>query len=262
MTSRGPLLALIFALVPVVVFAVLLFATTRDPARADFELLPLNPGGPVGVAQLQQEDDRLEGRIVVWGLGPGSRHLVHLRGPGAACRPEGAQRAPRALALPELVADPNGVAFARVRARAEDDVVEPGHLLMVFAGPGAARANTRVACGDLFDGGAIGAAALASVGPGAGARAEVSTIIQLRGGRPIGGPQRIAARAGERVALAIRSDLPDEVTIAGLGLTNQVGPETIARFSFVPARPGRFELRARIAPDEPVAILDVRTARP
>lgn len=194
MANRGALLAAIFALVPRAV-AGLLFATTRGVEFADFELLPVNPGGPVGVAQLEQEDDRLSGRIAVWGLGPGSRHLAVVSGPGAACVPESEQTPRRALVLPELVADPNGVAFARVDARAREDVVEPGYYVMVYSGPASARPNTRVACGDLFGGGRLDPAQLASVGPGAGARAEASTILQLRNGHPIGGAQRIEARA-------------------------------------------------------------------
>lgn len=258
MANRGRLLALILAPVPLIVAGALFFATTRSSDVADFELLPVNPGGPVGVARLEQEDDRVRGRMVVWGLGPGSRHLAHLSGPGAACEPERNQTSRRALVLPELVAGPNGVAFARVDARVREDVVEPGFYLMVYSGPAGVRGNARVACGDLFGGGRLDPAALASVGPGAGARSEVSTIVQLRDGRPIGGAQRIEARSGDRVALALRSDLPDEVEIGGLGLSQQVGPETIARFSFVADRPGRFPLRARTGGGRPVAVLVVR----
>lgn len=255
MANRGRLLALIFAPVPLIV-AGALFLATRGSGPTDFELLPVNPGGPVGLAHLEQGDGRVRGRVAVWGLGPGSRHRVELKGPGA-CAPEREQTPRTELALPELVADPNGVAFARVDRRAPEGVLEPGRYLMVYSGPGPARANARVSCGNLFGGRELEPAALASVGPGAGARSEASTILQLRDGRPIGGPQRIEAPTGGRVALAIRSDLPDEIEVEGLGLTQQVGPGTIARFSFEAERPGRFELRARTAGKHPAAVLVV-----
>ncbi|MGI8804391.1 MAG: hypothetical protein ACR2IN_01595 [Thermoleophilaceae bacterium] len=256
MANRGKLLALIFAPVPFIVAAAL-FLATRGSGGTDFELLPVNPGGPVGLAHLEQDGDRVRGRIAVWGLGPGSRHLAELR--TGACRPDGKQTAAVVSALPQLVADPNCVAFARVDARALNNAVEPGHYLMVYSGPGPARANARVSCGDLFGGGRLTPVALASVGPGAGARSEASTIVQLRDGRPIGGPQRIEVRSGDRVALAVRSDLPDELQIGGgLGLSQQVGPGTIARFSFLAPQPGRYAVRARTAGVRPVAVLNVR----
>lgn len=258
MANRGRLLALIFAPLPLLV-AGALFLATRGSGPTDFELLPLNPGGPVGLAHLEQGDGRVRGRIAVWGLGPGSRHRAELR--AGAC-PGGEQTATPVLALRQLVADPNGVAFARVDARAGEDIVGSGRYLIVYSGPGPARANARVACGDLVGGAGLGAAALASVGPGAAARSGASTILQLRDGRPIGGPQRIEAQAGDRVALAVRSDLPDEIAIGGeLGLTQQVGPETIARFSFIAPQAGRFAVRARTAGERPIAVLSVRARR-
>ena len=238
----------------------LLLATAGREGRADFELLPVNPGGPVGLGHLESDGDRVRGRIAVWGLGPGSRHRAELR--AGACRPEGAQSATIVRTLPELVADPNGVAFARVDGRSRDGVVESGRYLMVYSGPGPAPANARVACGDLFGGPALEPAALASVGPGAAVRSQASTIVQLRDGRPIGGPQQIEVRSGDRVALAVRSDLPDEIEIGGsVGLSQQVGPGTIARFSFLVPDPGRFEVRARTAGARPVAVLRVRARR-
>lgn len=255
MANRARLLALIFAPVPLIVAAAL-FLATRGSGPTDFELQPLNPGGPVGLAHLEQDGDRVRGRVAVWGLGPGSRHRVELR--AGAC-PGGERAASAVVTLPQLVADPNGVAFARVSARAEENVLEAGRYLMVYSGPGDPAANARVSCGDLFGGGELEPEALGGVGPGAAARSEASTILQLRDGRPIGGPQQIEARAGDRVALAIRSDLPDEVEIGGLGLSQQVGPGTIARFSLVVPRPGRFEVRALTGGERPIAVLRVGT---
>jgi len=253
---RAAAVALLLGFVAAGTIAVVVLFSGRE--QVDFELLSVNPGGPIGVAHLEQDGNRLRGRVVVWGLGPGSRHLAHLSGPSAACRPQARQIRRRALILPELVADPNGVAFAGLDVRVSEDVVEPGYYLMVYSGPRSAVGNARVACGDLVGGGAIAPAALATTGPGAGARSQASTIVQLRDGRPIGGPQQIAARPGDRVALAVRSDLPDEIQLAGLGLTQQVGPGTIARFSVVAPRPGRYPLRARTGGSEPVATLLVR----
>lgn len=66
------------------------------------------------------------------------------------------------------------------------------------------------------------------------------------------------ARVGQRVAVAVRSDRPDELALRGAGLTIQVGPGTIARFSVRPRRPGRLTLTGPSTRGRPVLVVDVR----
>ncbi|MDP9384804.1 MAG: hypothetical protein M3P50_06170, partial [Actinomycetota bacterium] len=72
-----------------------------------------------------------------------------------------------------------------------------------------------------------------------------------------GGVQLIRARRGQRVALALRADEPDELRLDGYGLTVQVGPGTIARLSFVARRAGSFDLRGATSGPRPAARLIV-----
>ncbi|CAA9469087.1 MAG: hypothetical protein AVDCRST_MAG13-319, partial [uncultured Solirubrobacteraceae bacterium] len=67
----------------------------------------------------------------------------------------------------------------------------------------------------------------------------------------------LRARPGERVALAIRSDRPDELALRGAGLTVQVGPGTIARFSVRPRRPGRLTLEGPSTGGRAVLVVEV-----
>lgn len=179
------------------------------PSGAGFELRPERPGGPVGVVA--------EGRIVVWGLRPGSAHRLEA---GGDCR--------RGRARGRVVADVNGTAFGRLGGL--DD--EP-----VLVRSGDAADNAVVSCGPR---GRLTAAELASVGPGAAARADVSGLIQLRGGRVEGGVRTLRARAGDEVALAVRADRPVELRLSGLGIAQQVGPGLVSRFSVVVERPGTY----------------------
>jgi hypothetical protein len=55
----------------------------------------------------------------------------------------------------------------------------------------------------------------------------------------------------------VRSDRPDELALRGAGLTMQVGPGTIVRFSVRPRRPGRLELVGPSTGGRPVLLVDV-----
>lgn len=225
--------------------------------RAGFELIPYQPGGPAGVVFLERSGGRLTGTQVVWGLEPGSRHYTALRGPGARC---GGPLAQVVRALPPLVADENGVAFGRIDEPAPSQESAEGLGMTVHAG--ADPRSSAVACGTQEGGGRLTAAQLSALGgretgaPGAG----VSALVQLRRGRPIRDPrsvQLIRARRGQRVALALRADEPDELRLDGYGLTVQVGPGTIARLSFVARRAGAFDLRGATSGPRPAARLVV-----
>jgi hypothetical protein len=249
----------ILAVTGVVALAVLLLiAAGCDEERAPtagLELTPVNAGGPVGLAHLEAADGRARGWLAVWGLGPGSGHRAELRGPEARCpRAEGDTLA----ALPDLTADENGVAFARLDLPLGGDALATGNQLMVYANPRRSRGNARVACGQIGGGRRVSTAELTALGPGSAARADVSAIVQLRGGRSVGPAQRIEARVGDRVALALRADLADELEIVGLGLTQQVGPGTIARFSFRAPRAGSFPIAGTTTGGRAVARLVIR----
>ncbi len=213
-------------------------------------------------------DGEVRGPLAVWGLRPGSHHRVEVGKTCPARRTASPPGAPRADAPPappgvssrELVAGPNGVAFGRLSAPAPG----AGRLAVtVFSRGGGAQGNPRVACGEAplrAQGVApqpLAPRELALVGPGAAVEADVSGLIQVRTGAPVGGAQTITATAGDRVALGVRSDVPDEVVLEGLGLTVQAGPGVISRFSVVVEEPGRYPIRARSAGMRPVAVLAV-----
>jgi hypothetical protein len=54
-------------------------------AVAELQLAPSVAGGPRGVGLFRQTGARLRGWVVVWGLGPHSKHAVHFHGPNSAC---------------------------------------------------------------------------------------------------------------------------------------------------------------------------------
>jgi len=220
------------------------FVLRGDPdeleVRVGLELVPFQPGGPAGTAFLAGSAGRLTGTVTVWGLAPGTRHFAALRGPGRRCDAQVTQP------LPLLVADENGVAFARLDLPAPplDEVVLTVHS-------GAGRRSSAVACGSAPGGPRLSAAQLTQLGgretgaPGT----DVSALLQLEDGRPVGrpggAPLPIRARRGDRVALALRADQPDELRLEGYDLTVQVGPGTIARLAFRADRAGTFAIAGR-----------------
>ncbi len=229
-------------------------AEAPDVRTAAFELTPFEPGGPLGVAYAEQDGTRVRGWVSVWGLQPGTGHALHLGPTGLNCA---AERPRPVLRLPVARADENGVAFARFATEAEpgQDVVGRGWALTVHTGDRVRSA--RAACGAAAPGERLTDAALTGAGPSSAARAGAAGLVQLRGGRPVGGVRTLRARVGERVAIAIRSDRPDELALRGAGVTMQVGPGTIARFSVRPRRPGRLQLMGPSTGRRPVLVVDV-----
>ncbi|MDQ3769627.1 MAG: hypothetical protein M3370_09170 [Actinomycetota bacterium] len=98
---------------------------------AAVELRPVEPGGPVGLASVGRVEGRTVGPLAVWGLEPGSRHRVEV---SLTCGERGLP------AVDELVAGPNGVAFARMRA----PVISGATVAVTVL---SADGNRRVACG-------------------------------------------------------------------------------------------------------------------
>lgn len=120
-------------------------------------------GAERAVAYLRQDDDRLRGWIVAWGLEPGSAHAAHLHAnaPGedeAAC--SGARTTRHAVEFGDLVAGADGVASHRVDMLAGEDVVRPGAYVMIHAhgmaaggGPAMGGDNPGILCGDIIPAG-------------------------------------------------------------------------------------------------------------
>jgi len=218
---------------------------------AAVELRPVESGGPAGLASIGRVEGETVGPLAVWGLEPGSRHRVEV---AVECGEQGLP------AVDELVAGPNGVAFGRMRA----PVITGGVVAVtVYSAGGEAEGNPRVACGQgpLEAGGVppepLSPAELALVGPGEAASADVSALVQLEGGEPVGGVQEIRAAPDDVVALGVRSDVPDQVALDGLGVTVQAGPGVISRFSVRVDEPGRYPIRAGSADDGAVGFLVV-----
>jgi hypothetical protein len=73
------------------------------------------------------------------------------------------------------------------------------------------------------------------------ARPPVREIV-VRGGRPVGGVQRLSLEKGERVRFVVRSDVADEVHVHGYDLRKDVAAGGSARFSFPASIEGVFEI--------------------
>jgi hypothetical protein len=72
-------------------------------------------------------------------------------------------------------------------------------------------------------------------------RARTETVT-VRGGRAVGGVERLEYANGERVRLVIRSDVTDEVHVHGYDLTEEVAAGGSARFDFRATIEGIFEI--------------------
>ena len=66
--------------------------------------------------------------------------------------------------------------------------------------------------------------------------------IRVEDGRPVGGITRITVRQGERVALIVRSDVPEVVHLHGYDIERPVAPGKPAQLRFVAEITGRFEI--------------------
>jgi len=92
------------------------------------------PSDAHGKASLRQDGDKLTGTITVAGLEPNSRHAEHLHGPDGSCEPK-KMVSNMAVVLPDLVANSQGEATAKVDFTVHQQVVEPGYFIMVHEEP-------------------------------------------------------------------------------------------------------------------------------
>jgi hypothetical protein len=66
--------------------------------------------------------------------------------------------------------------------------------------------------------------------------------IEVVGGEPVGGIEKLEFTSGERVRFTVTSDVADHVHVHGYDLMRDVGPAQPARFSFDATLEGRFEV--------------------
>jgi hypothetical protein len=66
--------------------------------------------------------------------------------------------------------------------------------------------------------------------------------VTARGGRPVGGVQKLEARKGERIRIVVRADVADHVHLHGYDLMLDVAPGAPAQLVFTADLTGVFEL--------------------
>ena len=69
----------------------------------------------------------------------------------------------------------------------------------------------------------------------------VQVPVVVRGGKPVGGIQRVTVAKNRTVVLIVRSDVADEVHLHGYDIMRDVGPGRPVRLRFRATIPGRFE---------------------
>lgn len=81
--------------------------------------------------------------------------------------------------------------------------------------------------------------------------------VNVRGGSPAGGIQRLTVRQGERVRVRVTSDASDHVHVHGYDLFGDVAPGSPATIQFRANFTGRFEIELEDR-GTPIAELEVR----
>lgn len=66
--------------------------------------------------------------------------------------------------------------------------------------------------------------------------------VTVRGGKPVGGVQRIEVEKGDTVRIAVRSDVAEEVHLHGYDISRDVAAGGTARFRFTARIEGIFEI--------------------
>jgi hypothetical protein len=66
--------------------------------------------------------------------------------------------------------------------------------------------------------------------------------VRVRGGKPVGGVQRLEYEQGERVRFVVRSDVADEVHVHGYDISRDVEAGGSVRFGFPARLEGVFEI--------------------
>jgi hypothetical protein len=87
--------------------------------------------------------------------------------------------------------------------------------------------------------------------------AQTPTIdrIVVRGGKPVGGVERLEYESGERVRFSVHSDMADEVHVHGFDISKHVPANGSVRFRFLADIEGVFEVELE---DSHVKIAELR----
>jgi hypothetical protein len=92
--------------------------------------------------------------------------------------------------------------------------------------------------------------------PGAPPKPEVP-VIRVRGGKPVGGVERLTYTTGERVRFRVVSDVAEEVHVHGFDITRDIPAGGSATFSFPADIEGVYEVELH-GTGELIARLEVR----
>ncbi|HMJ94399.1 MAG TPA: hypothetical protein VK486_01010 [Thermoleophilaceae bacterium] len=85
-------------------------------------------------------------------------------------------------------------------------------------------------------------------GSAPGTKAVVISI-DIRGGKVPGGPAEFRVKHGDRVAISVGSDAPDDVHLHGYDIEKKVKPGQRADFRFTANLEGQFEIESHKAED-------------
>ncbi len=83
-----------------------------------------------------------------------------------------------------------------------------------------------------------------------------ATVVQIKGGEPVGGVKTISVKQGDQVRIVVTSDAAGEVHLHGYDIEREVSPSAPARFNFTAKNQGRYEMELHGA-DTKLAQVDV-----
>jgi nitrous oxide reductase len=86
---------------------------------------------------------------------------------------------------------------------------------------------------------------------------EKNLAVTVRDAKPVGGVQHLTVDKGDRVTIAVTSDVEDEVHVHGYDLMQDVAPGEPAEITLAATIAGRFEIELEER-GTPIAELEVR----
>lgn len=100
--------------------------------------------------------------------------------------------------------------------------------------------------------------------PGAPATAAPAPMVfelQVRDGRVVSGPGRLAARQGADIVLRVTADRASELHLHGYDLTLKLAPNVPGELKFVAQHAGRFEFELHGHPHGELGALEIQPRR-
>ena len=86
--------------------------------------------------------------------------------------------------------------------------------------------------------------------PGGTAPAKPETFrIDIKGGKPVGGPADIKVKKGDKVTIVVSADAHDDIHLHGYDIEKPVEPGKPATFKFTANIEGIFEIESHVAED-------------